>query len=44
MLLIPALEGQRQVNLCEFEASLVYIASSRPNRVYTVKPRLKRKQ
>ena len=28
MLLIPALGRQRQVDLCEFEASLVYIMSS----------------
>ena len=29
MPLIPALKRQRQVDLCEFEASLVYIVSSR---------------
>lgn len=29
-LLIPALGRQRQVDLCETEASLDYIASSRP--------------
>ena len=29
MPLIPALRRQRQVDLCEFEASLVYRASSR---------------
>jgi hypothetical protein len=28
-LLIPTLEGQRKVNLYEFQASLVYIVSSR---------------
>ena len=28
MLLIPALERQRQKDLCEFEASMVYIVSS----------------
>lgn len=31
--LFPALERQRQLNLCELEAGLVYIASSRPVRV-----------
>jgi hypothetical protein len=30
MPLIPALGKQSQVDLCEFEASLVYIVSSRP--------------
>ena len=30
--IIPALGRQRQVNLCEFEASLVYRASSRASR------------
>jgi hypothetical protein len=29
MPLIPALRRQRQADLCEFKASLVYIASSR---------------
>ena len=29
MPLIPTLRRQRQVNLCEFESSLVYIDSSR---------------
>jgi hypothetical protein len=33
MPLIPALRRQRQVDLCEFEASLVYTASSRTARV-----------
>ena len=28
MALIPALRSQRQTDLCEFEASLVYIVSS----------------
>ena len=32
MPLIPALRRQRQADLCEFEASLVYIASSRTAR------------
>ena len=31
--MIPALRRKRQVDLCEFEASLVYIASTR-----TVRP------
>jgi hypothetical protein len=30
--LIPALAGQRQADLCELEASLVYISSSRITR------------
>jgi hypothetical protein len=29
MPLTPTLRGQRQVDFCEFEASLVYIASAR---------------
>ena len=33
MSLIPALGGQRQVDFCDFEVSLVYIASSRTVRV-----------
>ena len=32
MLLIPALGRQRQADLCEFKASLVYEASSRTAR------------
>jgi hypothetical protein len=32
MPLITALRRQRQVELCEFKASLVYIVSSRPTR------------
>ena len=35
MPLIPALRRQRQVDLCEFEASLVYRASSRTVRAVT---------
>ena len=35
MPLIPALRRQRQVDLCEFEASLVYEASSRTVRAVT---------
>jgi hypothetical protein len=30
MPLIPAFEKQRQMDICEFKASLVYIAFSRP--------------
>jgi hypothetical protein len=30
--LIPALKRQRQADLCEFEASLIYIVSYRPSR------------
>ena len=33
--MIPALRRQRQVDLCEFEASLVYKASSRTARAVT---------
>ena len=40
--LIPALRRQRQVDLCEFEASLVYGASSRTGSVATEKPCLKK--
>lgn len=29
MFLIPVLRSQRQMNLCEFRASLIYIVSSR---------------
>jgi hypothetical protein len=45
MILIPALRRQRQEDLCEFEAGLVYIANSRT--VSTVawrNPVLKNKQ
>ena len=37
MPLIPALGRQRQIDLCEFEASLVYKASSRTARAVTTK-------
>ena len=30
--MIPALRKQRQADICEFEASLVYTVSSRPAR------------
>ena len=44
MPLIPALGRQRQVGLCEFEASLVYIVSSRTVKAVTQrKPVLKKK-
>ena len=42
MLLIPALGSQRQVDLCEFEASLVYRMSSRTVSKTTEKPCLER--
>ena len=42
MPLIPALWRQRQVDLCEFEASLVYRASSRTNSKATEKPRVEK--
>jgi hypothetical protein len=32
MPLIPAFGRQRQLDLCEFQASLVYIVGSRPDR------------
>jgi hypothetical protein len=38
MTLIPALGRQRQADLCEFEASLVYRESSRTPRAKTEKP------
>lgn len=38
MPLIPALRRQRRVDFCEFEASLLYIASSRPARVMQSDP------
>jgi len=39
--LIPALRRQRQVELCEFEASLLYKASSRTARATQTDPVLK---
>ncbi|CAO2593744.1 hypothetical protein LEMLEM_LOCUS7412, partial [Lemmus lemmus] len=39
--LIPALRKQRQADLCEFETSLVYRASSRTDSKATEKPCLK---
>ena len=36
--LVPALRRQRQAELCEFEAGLVYRVSSRPARSHRVKP------
>lgn len=41
MSLIPALEGQEQVDLCGFKANLVYIVSSRNSQSYTVRLYLK---
>ena len=44
MSLIPALRRQRQVDLCEFKANLVYGASSRPvSKATERKPILKNK-
>jgi hypothetical protein len=40
--LIPALRRERQVDLCEFKASLVYKASPRTAKIYTKKPYLKK--
>jgi hypothetical protein len=42
MPLIPALGSQRQVDICEFEASLVYKESSRTARAVTQRNCLKR--
>lgn len=42
-MLTPALGKKRQKNLCEFEANLVYTASSRPARQYN-EPCFKQKQ
>ena len=42
MPLIPALRKQRQVDLCRFEASLVYRVSSRKARMVSEKPCLKK--
>ena len=41
--LIPALRRQRQVDLCELEASLVYRVSSRTARAIQRNPVLKKK-
>ena len=43
MPLIPALRKQKQVDLCEFEVSLVYIASSRTARAIEGDPVSKNK-
>jgi hypothetical protein len=42
MSLIPALRKQRQVDLCEFKASLVYRASFRTARATQKKPCLEK--
>jgi hypothetical protein len=42
--LIPAVRRQRQVDVCEFEASLVYRVSSRTARATERNPVLKKKQ
>ena len=42
MPLIPALGRQRQEDLCEFEASLVYTVSSRTGSIATEKPYLEK--
>ena len=42
MRLIPALRRQRQAKLCEFEASLVYRASSKTGSKATEKPCLEK--
>ena len=44
MPLIPALRRQRQVNLCEFEVSLVYRVSSRTAKAVTEKPSLEKQK
>jgi hypothetical protein len=43
MLLIPALGRQRQVDLCEFKASLAYTLSSRTASATQRNPVLKKK-
>ena len=43
MPLIPAVRRQRQVDVCEFEASLVYRVSSRTARATERNPVLKKK-
>jgi hypothetical protein len=43
MPLIPALRRLRQVDLCEFEASMIYIASSKIARTTLRDPVLKKK-
>jgi hypothetical protein len=42
--LIPALRRQRQANLCEFKANLVYRGSSRTAQVIQGNPDSKRKK
>ena len=44
MPLIPALQRQRQADLCEFEASLIYRVSSRQQNIHTEKACLKTKK
>lgn len=41
--LITAFQRQRQVDVYEFEASLVYVGSSRSSQGYIVRPCLKTK-
>lgn len=40
----PALRTQRQGDVCEFKASLVYIVSSRPSRLHTKTLSMKQKK
>jgi hypothetical protein len=42
--LIPALRRQRQADLCEFEASLVYRVSSRTTQKNPVSNKIKQKK
>jgi hypothetical protein len=42
--LIPALGKQRQINLREFKATLVYIVEFQNNQVYVERPYLKKKK
>jgi hypothetical protein len=45
MPIVPALGWQRQVDLCEFEASLIYVCTEfLDSQSYIVRPRLKTKQ
>jgi hypothetical protein len=43
-LLIPTVRRQRQINLCEFEASLVYILNSTIARCTQQRPCLQKKK
>lgn len=44
MPLMPVIGKQRQVSLCKFEASLVYINEFQDSQSYVVRPCLKKKK